>query len=48
MILGCKGLNKNQDHFRPVSLNHVGYFFFLRTEIILTNTLLEFLYQQRF
>ena len=28
MILECKGLNKNQDHFRPVSSNHVGYFFF--------------------
>ena len=48
MMLECKGLNKNQDYFRPVSSNHVGYFFFLWTEMILTNTTLEFHYQQRF
>lgn len=28
MMLECKGLNKNQDYFRPVSSNHVRYFFF--------------------
>ena len=29
MMLECKRLNKNQDYFRPVSSNHVSYFFFL-------------------
>ena len=47
MILGCKGLNKNQDYFRPVSSNHVAYFFFSTTTTT-TNTTLEFHYQQHF
>ena len=48
MMLECKGLNKNQIIFDQFPQIMYATFFFLWTEIILTNTTLEFHYQQHF